>query len=377
MITRRLLGTATCTASLLLAACGSKPEAADGAATPATKDAPIAVDSAQRARFIIEPVASASYAPSIVTTGTVAFSADLSTQVLAPISGPVSRILVQPGAHVEPGQAMATLVSPDFATALADYRKADAAWKNQKQITDLNEQLFQNDALARRELDQSRADLAGAAADRDAAIQALRALGIADPTIADSGGVDRPIEAAIRAPIAGTVVEKLITPGQLLESGTPTFTVADVRTVWVMANVFERDIRAVHRGDKALIATDASADTLVGRVDYVADLVDPATKATQVRLVVPNKGVDPQARHVGPGDHPLGHQPRGTPGAGVGRAPRRREPALPLHRHQRRDLCPAPGKRGRPGRRPLRDHRRPDRRRADRGRRRPLPPDHE
>jgi cobalt-zinc-cadmium efflux system membrane fusion protein len=56
-----------------------------------------------------------------------------------------------------------------------------------------------------------------------------------------------------------------------------------------MANVFESDLAAVRRGETALITTNAGPDTLTGRVDYVADLVDPATKATAVRVVVPNK----------------------------------------------------------------------------------------
>jgi cobalt-zinc-cadmium efflux system membrane fusion protein len=95
----------------------------------------------------------------------------------------------------------------------------------------------------------------------------------------------------IRSPIAGTVVERLITPGQLLQAGTtPSFTVADLSVVWVMANVFERDIQGVRRGERAVVWTDAAPDSLPGVVDYVADLVDPATKATGVRLVVPNKG---------------------------------------------------------------------------------------
>ena len=291
MTTRRLFGTAAGTAALLLGGCGRAGQHPDTAAARAGKDAPIVVDSAQRSRFTVEPVGIATYTPSIITTGTVAFSANLSTQVLAPISGPVSRILVRPGDRVTVGQPLATVTSPDFASAISNYRKADAVWRNVKKIADLNEQLFANDALARRDLDQSRTDLAGAAADREAALQQLHALGVGDRALnPDPSAAADPIEAAVRAPIEGTVVEQLINPGQLLQGGTtPTFTIADTRTVWVMANVFERDIRGVKRGDRAMIVTDASPDSLVGRVDYVADLVDPASKATQVRLVVPNK----------------------------------------------------------------------------------------
>jgi membrane fusion protein, heavy metal efflux system len=93
----------------------------------------------------------------------------------------------------------------------------------------------------------------------------------------------------IRSPISGTVVEKLVTPGQLLQAATPAFTVADLSSVWVMANVFETDLPAVHAGDTADIIT-GSGQTLTGRVDYIAALVDPNTRAVSVRLDVPNPG---------------------------------------------------------------------------------------
>lgn len=271
----------------LLAGCARDENGRDPHAPQAVKGR-ITVDSAQRTRFKIETVVLAQFNPSILTTGTVAFSADRSTAVLAPISGPVSRILVEPGARVERGQPLAIVTSPDFAAAIASYRKAEVAARNSQRIADLDEQLFKNDALARRELEQAQSDAASAAADREAALAELRSLGI--DSLGGAGSRSAIAEGVIRAPIAGTVVEKLISPGQLLQAGqTSCFTIADLSVVWVMANVFERDIRSVKRGQRVLVTTDATPDSLSGVVDYVAALVDPATKATGVRLVVPNQ----------------------------------------------------------------------------------------
>ncbi len=284
--------TLTFLAAFLAASCGSKPDTAEKAAAPAS-DGRIVVDSAQRARFRIERIDSAVFSPTVLTTGTVAFSADRSTQILAPMSGPVTRIMVAPGDQVHPGQALATVSSPDFAVAIAGFGKAQAVWRNAQRIAELDEKLFTNDALARRELDQARTDLLGAAADRDAALMQLKTLGVDSAAVEGirEGKATAPVEAAIRSPISGTLVEKLITPGQLLQAGaTPTFTVADLSVVWVLANVFERDLRDMHRGEKVAIVSEASPDTLDGTVDYIASLVDPATKATSVRVVVPNKG---------------------------------------------------------------------------------------
>ncbi len=292
--------------SIALAACSDKPEAgtpgaahADSSAsysanTPAGAGAPgqVVLDSAQQAQIRTETARAVSFTGSVVTTGTVAFNGDHSTAVLSPVSGPVSRILVQPGAHVGRGQALATVASPDFADALANYRKSETALRNAQRIATLDEQLFANDALARRDLDQARTDLASAAADRDAAASQLRALGVDDQSIAAirEGRPAPGAAAAIRSPIAGTVVERTITPGQLLEAGaTQCFVVADLSTVWVMANVFEGDVADVRKGETVLVTTSASPDTLRGRVDYVAALVDPATKATAVRVLVPNR----------------------------------------------------------------------------------------
>ena len=272
--------------------CSRRTEPADHAANSAVEAGTVELDTAQRSRIHVEKIEPRVFNASVTTTGTVAFNGDRSTQVIAPISGPVSRILVSPGARVERGQALAILSSHDFAEAVASYLKAEGAWRNAQRIATLDEQLFANDALARSELDQARTDLAAAIADREAAASHLRSLGL-DETSIDAirdGKAIPAIQGAIRAPISGTLVEKLITPGQLLEAGTtPCFTIADLSTVWVMANVFESDLGGVQRGETAFITTDAAPDTLPGRVDYVADLVDPATKATAVRVVVPNR----------------------------------------------------------------------------------------
>lgn len=264
--------------------------------TPAT-DAPtggaassVAFTAEQLARLHVQPVGLVTFRPLLQTTGTVAFDGDISTQVLAPISGPVTRILVQPGAVVRAGQPLATVSSPDFAAAVADVRKAQGAALQAERVADQDEQLWKNDAIARRDLEQARTDAQSAAADRDAALQQLGALGVDRETLdalREGRGVGA-IQGTIRAPIGGTVVERLINPGQLLEAGsTPCFTIADLSRMWVEANVFDSDLPLVHVGDRVDVAT-AAPQPLHGTVTYIAALVDPSTKATAVRVEVPD-----------------------------------------------------------------------------------------
>jgi cobalt-zinc-cadmium efflux system membrane fusion protein len=293
-------------ASLALGACSQSSAASDsarkGSAAAAAAASPAAdsggsaagrvmVPAEQLAKLHIEPVAESKFRPTIQATGTAQFNADVSTQVLAPISGPVTRILAEPGASVRAGQALALVSSPDFAATVADFRKAEAAWVQAKRVADLDEQLWKNDAIAKRELEQAQTDAVAAAADRDAALQQLRALGVDDASInALRDHKDVPtLQAAIRAPIEGTVVERLINPGQLLQAGsTEAFSIANLSTMWVQTSVFESDLSLVQVGDRAEVTTNASPTPFAGRVTYIAALVDPATKATSVRVVVPN-----------------------------------------------------------------------------------------
>jgi membrane fusion protein, heavy metal efflux system len=274
---------------LSLGACGrSGPPEAGGRQTAGE------LSPEQRARLAIQVVAPTSFGPSIDVTGTVAFDGDRSTTQLCPMSGPVTRILVEPGARVERGATLALVASPDYAAAIASYRKAEVSARNLGRIAEMNQKLYDNDALSRRDLEQSQTDAAGAVADQEAALEQLRGLGIDSATIAELRA-HRPVTTAqgvIRAPIGGTVVERLITPGQLLQAGsTPCFTIAALSTVWVMANVFEADLPNVAVGDSATVRlTDDSSRIFRGKVTYVGALVDPDTRATEVRILTGNRG---------------------------------------------------------------------------------------
>jgi cobalt-zinc-cadmium efflux system membrane fusion protein len=278
-------------AALLAGACSAGEKTSSVTDSTSVNKAGFTIPAAQLARIHVITVSPTVFRPTVSTTGSVAFNGDRSTQVLSPVSGPVSQILVPLGAHVAQGTALAAVSSPDFATAIAAFRKAESSYRQLSRVAALDEELFKTDAIAHRDVEQAQTDAAAAAADRDAALQQLRSLGVDGATIAaiQAGKAAGPIQAVIRAPISGTVVEKLINPGQLLQAGTtPTFTIADVASMWVTANVFDVDLPFVRKGEHATISTDAGVYPVPGVVDYVAELVDPNTKATAVRILVPN-----------------------------------------------------------------------------------------
>ncbi len=277
--------------SLVAAPLSRDAEAASARAASASN---IVLTAAQRQKIHTQTIKPSTFRRTIEMTGTVGFDSDQATTVLAPVSGPVSRLVASLGAKVKAGDVLATVASPDYAAAISAYSKAVVTAKNARRIADLTEQLSQNN-LSRREVEQAQTDAANAEADREAALEQLHSLGVDGQTI-QAIQENRPVReraGIIRSPIAGIVVEKLITPGQLLQAGTtPCFTVADLSRVWVMANLFESDLAFVEKGDPAEILTSASPTKLPGAVDYISAIVDPNTRAIGVRVVAKNpKGI--------------------------------------------------------------------------------------
>ncbi|MGH8505684.1 MAG: efflux RND transporter periplasmic adaptor subunit [Stenotrophobium sp.] len=277
--------------ALALAACSSK---ADSDAQPASAmSRNVTMTAAQRQHIQLATVAESAFHQTVETTGVVDFDNDQATSVLAPFSGPVSRLLVSVGEPVKKGQALALVDSPDFAAAVGAYRKALSAAVTARRLADLDKDMLQHQGVSQREEAQAQSDATGAESDRDAALQALLALNV-DPGTIKAIQQGRPVthaDGVIRSPITGTLVEKMITPGQLLQAGsTPCFTVADLSQVWVMAQLFGIDIAAVAPGDAAQVMTDADSTHLAGKVAHVAAVVDPGTGAVAARVVVANPG---------------------------------------------------------------------------------------
>jgi cobalt-zinc-cadmium efflux system membrane fusion protein len=273
-----------------LAACSPKPTytAPAASATPAL----VTLTAAQLQHIQLYTVAPVAFHKTVEASGVVDFDNDQATSVLSPISGPVSRLLVQPGQVVKTGDTLATVASPDYAAALSGYAKALATARTLRQLADADKDIVAHKGISEREAQQAQTDAANAEADRDAALQALVGLNIDPQAIKDvqAGRLAPRIEGKIRSPIAGTVVEKLITPGQLLQAGTtPAFTVANLSKVWVMAQVAASDLGSIGVGDPVSVETGVGP-AVTGAVDNIAALVNPDTRAVLARVVVANPG---------------------------------------------------------------------------------------
>ena len=222
-------------------------------------------------------------------TGSVAYNAFNTTPVITQVGGPVSRILVVPGEHVKAGQAMLEVSSPDYSQLLNAYLKAADSFRLSEKNYTRAQDLFQHHAIAERDLEQAESDKNQAQADLNAAEQGLKILGIKDP----SGLAKAPSSAQVPvlAPIGGEVVERLVAPGQVVQAGqTQAFTISDLSTVWVLANVYQGDLAFVHGGDEVVVQTDAYPNSFHGKISFVSPALDPTTRTLQARVVVDNPG---------------------------------------------------------------------------------------
>jgi membrane fusion protein, heavy metal efflux system len=253
----------------------------------------VTLTDAQREHIKLYTVALSKFRRTVETTGAVDFDNDQATSVLAPFSGPVLRILVSPGEKVKKGAPLALVDSPDFAEATTTYRKALSTATTLRRLADMDKDLVQRNGVSQREATQAETDAVSAEADRDAALQALVSLNVDPGTIkaVRDGRALSHIGGVIRSPISGTVAEKLITPGELLQAGTtPCFTVADLSRVWVMAQVFGSDLTSVAVGDEVEVETGVDSGKFSGRVDNISALVNPDTRSVVARVVVDNPG---------------------------------------------------------------------------------------
>lgn len=222
-------------------------------------------------------------------TGAVAYNGFRTTPVITQVSGPVSRVVVVPGQHVHQGEPMLYVASPDYSQLRTNYLKAKDAYALTEKAYARAKDLYDHKAIAEQALEQAASAEVQAGGDLAATQAALKVLGITDPDAL----VQAPpsFEVPVKAPINGLVVEQDVAVGQLIQPGTTQcFMVSDTNTVWVLVNVYQKDLPYIRVGDPVTIQTDAYPDTFHGRIAYVAAALDPNTRTLQARIETNNPG---------------------------------------------------------------------------------------
>ena len=222
-------------------------------------------------------------------TGAVAYNAFSTTPVITQVGGPVAKILVVPGDRVKRGQPLLEVSSPDYSLLLAAYLKARDTFRVADKNYQRAQDLFAHHAIADRDLLQAESDRIQAQADLSAAEEGMKILGIPKPEDLEKSPISAQIP--LLAPIGGEVVERLVSPGQVMQAGTTqAFTISDMSTVWVMANIYQGDLAYVKDGDQATITTDSYPEKFSGKISFISPALDPNTRTLQARIVVDNPG---------------------------------------------------------------------------------------
>ena len=249
------------------------------------------VSQEQLAHLRVVPVTRANWQVEVQTTGTVDWDGDHTTQAITQVNGPISRILVDTGTPVKEGEPLLYVASPDMANAVATYRKARNQEALARRVLERSKELLDRGAIAQKDHEANEAAYNDARTDVANSLQPLRIFGITPEEIdeAEKQGATIRTELAVRSPISGVVVQKLVSPGMLIQAGTTVcFMISDVSTVWVQGHIFDRDLPLVRVGDPVEEANASFGGRFRGRVGYVGAFVDPATRTTPVRIVTEN-----------------------------------------------------------------------------------------
>lgn len=280
------------------AAPGAPP--ASGPSTPAGQrpgaiEEPVEVtlplDAVQRAGIKTSTVTSRALSGSLVVPGTVSSNAYRETRVSALVGGIAREVRAELGAAARRGDTLAIIFSPDLADAQMRYLSMRAMLQADHQKRLRTERLAEIGAASRQELEEIVAAHDARQTELAAAGQRLLLLGLTVEQLADLRNASQVVsDVAVPAPVAGVVLTRAVNPGQVITAGQDLFTVADLSTVWVIGDVYEKDLRDVRVGTEASVRLpDSPGAALPGRIAYIDPRVDPATRTAKVRVEVPNR----------------------------------------------------------------------------------------
>ena len=243
----------------------------------------------------IEPVKLQSGAQQRLFPGKIQYDDDRgrSSKISSPVVGKVLDTKVRLGEHVSAGDILLVIESQDIGTAYSDYIKANSDYLTARRALELARDLYEGKGIAKKDLQQAENDEQKARAEFFRAKERLLNLHVSPEYL------DRPIDQqkirssfSLRSPLTGIVVERNVTPGQIVgnDPSQTLFTVANLTTVLAVADLSDKDLTRISLGDQVEVMADAYPDLKFGgKIIYISDLVDPATRTFKFRCRIENK----------------------------------------------------------------------------------------
>jgi membrane fusion protein, heavy metal efflux system len=244
-----------------------------------------------RTQLAVEPATAKEMARELVLPAMVEADPARTVNVMPPVTGRVIDLMAQLGGRVSKGEPLAIIDSSDLAQALSDEEKARSALKLTKQTLDRLMVLERTSAIAVKDREQAQSDYAQAVSELDRSDARLRAIGAPLDAKANSRLL------SVKSPIAGSVIALQVAPGAYVNDPTAAMmTIANLDTVWVTANVPEKDVSFVFPGQTAKVAvTSYPGRAFNGKVLFVSDVIEPDTRRNKVRIEFqnPDKALKP------------------------------------------------------------------------------------
>jgi membrane fusion protein, heavy metal efflux system len=253
---------------------------------------PLSQDAVERAGIVVAPIASGMSSTEIRLPGVVEPNAYRQVVVTPLVAGRVTKVGPALGDRVRPGQTLVEIYSPALAEAQTRYVSAKAMLDAHDRELQRAQKLVEIGAASRQELEKIHAEHAAQTAATQSARSQLELLGVSASAL-DTMASGHSVSAStnVPAPIDGVVTERGANVGLNVDPATKLFTVVDLSTVWVVADLYEKDFSRIRVGSKATITTSARPDfTLRGRVSYIDPQVSADTRTAKVRIEVPNPG---------------------------------------------------------------------------------------
>jgi len=288
---KSLVGLALLASLLAISACSDKEDVPTGVATaPANDPLLITIAAEQAANYKTGAVAAAEMALVQEHPGRIEANERQVTRIGASVTGRVTQVMAELGDTVRAGQMLAQLSSPELTTAQLAYLRARSNLELAERAVERARQLIQADVIGSAELQRRESELAIARAERRAAEDQLRLIGLPAGAIERLGSQGSlQAESGIVATRSGVVIERKVSQGQVVQPGDQLFTVADLSTVWVIGALPEQAAGKVQRGQTVDIQVPAIERELSGKVVFVSDTIQPETRTVAIRTEVDNR----------------------------------------------------------------------------------------
>jgi cobalt-zinc-cadmium efflux system membrane fusion protein len=243
----------------------------------------------------VAPVESHALAPTLRVTGTLSYDERRMAIATARVGGRITKVVADFGQRVAAGAVLAWIDSPELGAAQADYRRAVSMTRLRKAEYDRALLLLEGQAMSRGEALRREAEWRAAEADLQTAEQKLYILGLSQNEVETLSldGTEAGNVYPVRAPVAGRVTERNAVPGRVVSPDAELFTVAELDSLWLVLQVFEKDLPSITEGLAVTLTCESHPDERFrGTVDFVGQVLDPHTRTVSARAVIENPDGD-------------------------------------------------------------------------------------